>query len=74
MCLRFSAWGKLSPVAEFFQQTVNPKSFAEKPLPPTTHSRVKMSAMAKKTGISDSSLWIVTVVLLVLTAWMYFKR
>ncbi len=33
-----------------------------------------MSAMAKKTGISDSSLWIVTVVLLVLTAWMYFKR
>jgi hypothetical protein len=33
-----------------------------------------MSAMAKKTSISDSSLWIVTVVLLVLTAWMYFKR
>ncbi len=33
-----------------------------------------MSAMAKKTGISDSSLWIVTVVLLVLTVWMYFKR
>ncbi len=33
-----------------------------------------MSAMAKKTGISDSSLWIVTVLLLVLTAWMYFKR
>ena len=30
--------------------------------------------MAKKTGISDSSLWIVTVLLLVLTAWMYFKR
>jgi hypothetical protein len=46
----------------------------KKPLPPITHSRVKMAAMAKKTGISDSSLWIVTVLLLVLTAWMYFKR
>jgi hypothetical protein len=33
-----------------------------------------MSAMAKKTGMSDSSLWIVTVLLLALTAWMYFKR
>ncbi|MGD0213306.1 MAG: LPXTG cell wall anchor domain-containing protein [Terriglobales bacterium] len=30
--------------------------------------------MAKKTGMSDSSLWIVTVLLLALTAWMYFKR
>jgi hypothetical protein len=33
-----------------------------------------MWAMAKKTGMSDSVLWVVTVVLLVLTAWMYFKR
>jgi hypothetical protein len=33
-----------------------------------------MWPMAKKTGMSDSSLWIVTVVLLALTAWMYFKR
>jgi len=30
--------------------------------------------MAKKTGMSDSSLWIITVVLIVLSAWMYFKR
>jgi LPXTG-motif cell wall-anchored protein len=33
-----------------------------------------MLRMAKKTGMSDSSLWIITVVLLVLSAWMYFKR
>ena len=32
------------------------------------------SAMSKKTGMSDSSLWIVAVVLLVLAAWMYLKR
>ena len=30
-------------------------------------------AMAKKTGMSDSSLWIVAVVLVALAAWMYFK-
>ncbi len=29
--------------------------------------------MAKKTGISDSSLWIIAVVLVVLAAWTYFK-
>ena len=33
-----------------------------------------MLDMSKKTGMSDSSLWIVTVVLLVLTAWMFFKK
>jgi hypothetical protein len=30
--------------------------------------------MAKKTGISDSSLWITAVVLLAIAAWTYFKR
>jgi hypothetical protein len=30
--------------------------------------------MAKKTGMSGSTLWIVTIVLLALGAWMYFKR
>jgi len=30
--------------------------------------------MAKKTGMSDSSLWIITVVLIVLAAWMYFRH
>jgi len=30
--------------------------------------------MSKKTGMSDSSLWIVAVVLFVLAAWMYLKR
>ena len=34
----------------------------------------KMCRMAKKTGMSDSSLWIMTVILLALAAWMYFKR
>jgi hypothetical protein len=29
--------------------------------------------MAKKTGMSDSSLWILAVVLIVVAAWMYFK-
>ena len=35
---------------------------------------VKMQRMAKKTEMSDSSLWIVVIVLLALSAWMYFKR
>jgi len=35
---------------------------------------LKICPMAKKTGFSDSSLWIITVVLVVLSAWMYFKR
>lgn len=30
--------------------------------------------MAKKTEMSNSSLWIATLVLLALSAWMYFKR
>jgi LPXTG-motif cell wall-anchored protein len=29
--------------------------------------------MAKKTGMSDSSLWILAVVLIALAAWMYFR-
>jgi len=33
-----------------------------------------MRVMAKKTGLSDSSLWITTVLLLVLAAWMYLKK
>jgi hypothetical protein len=35
---------------------------------------IKMRFMAKKTEMSDSSLWIIAIVLFVLTAWMYFKR
>jgi hypothetical protein len=35
---------------------------------------VRMWRMAKKTEMSDSSLWIVVIVLLALTAWMFFKR
>jgi hypothetical protein len=30
--------------------------------------------MGKKTGMSDSSLWLITVVLVALTAWMYFRH
>jgi LPXTG-motif cell wall-anchored protein len=33
-----------------------------------------MPTMAKKTGMSDSSLWIITVLLLALAAWMFFKK
>jgi len=29
--------------------------------------------MAKKTGMSDSSLWVLAVVLIAVAAWMYFK-
>jgi hypothetical protein len=36
--------------------------------------RLTIPGMAKKTGMSDSSLWILTVVLVALTAWMYFKH
>jgi len=30
--------------------------------------------MAKKTGMSSSTLWIFTVLLLALAAWTYFKK
>jgi hypothetical protein len=30
--------------------------------------------MAKKTGMSGSTLWIVTIALLALAAWTYFKK
>jgi LPXTG-motif cell wall-anchored protein len=30
--------------------------------------------MAKKTGMSDSTLWMAMIVLLALAAWTYFKR
>jgi LPXTG-motif cell wall-anchored protein len=30
--------------------------------------------MAKKTGMSDSSLWILTIVLLAVAVFMYFRR
>jgi hypothetical protein len=33
-----------------------------------------MRFMAKKTEMSSSSLWIFAIVLLALTAWMYFKK
>jgi LPXTG-motif cell wall-anchored protein len=29
--------------------------------------------MAKKTGMSDSSLWIFAIILLAVAAWMYFR-
>lgn len=50
-----------------------PVTFAT-PECPNRQFQFKMSAMAKKSGMSDSSLWIVTIVLLVLSAWMYFKK
>ena len=34
----------------------------------------KILFMAKKTGMSDSSLWVIAIVLFVMSAWMYFKR
>jgi hypothetical protein len=30
--------------------------------------------MAKKTGMSSSSLWIITILLVALAAWEFFKR
>jgi LPXTG-motif cell wall-anchored protein len=30
--------------------------------------------MAKKTGMSDSSLWILTIVLLAVAVFMYFRK
>jgi len=30
--------------------------------------------MAKKTGMSNSSLWLVTAVLLAIAAWYFFKK
>ena len=33
-----------------------------------------MQSMAKKTKMNSSSLWIITVLLLALAAWEFFKR
>jgi LPXTG-motif cell wall-anchored protein len=30
--------------------------------------------MAKKTGMSDSSLWVIAILLLAIAAWTYFKK
>jgi len=30
--------------------------------------------MAKKTGLNDFTLWIITIVLLAIAAWTYLKR
>jgi LPXTG-motif cell wall-anchored protein len=30
--------------------------------------------MAKKTGMSNSSLWVITIVLIALAAWYFFKK
>ncbi len=30
--------------------------------------------MAKKTGMSDSSLWVIVILLVAIAAWTYFKR
>ena len=35
---------------------------------------LRICLMAKKTEMSGSSLWIAVIVLLVIAAWMYFKR
>jgi hypothetical protein len=39
-----------------------------------SRSSYKIWCMAKKTGMSSASLWIVTVLLLLLAAWTYFKK
>jgi LPXTG-motif cell wall-anchored protein len=33
-----------------------------------------MCGMAKKTGMSDSSLWVVAILLVAVAVWTYFKR
>jgi hypothetical protein len=38
------------------------------------HSWLKMLRMAKKTGMSDSSLWVIALVLLAIAAWTFFKK
>ncbi|MFZ1007638.1 MAG: LPXTG cell wall anchor domain-containing protein [Candidatus Sulfotelmatobacter sp.] len=30
--------------------------------------------MAKKTGMSDSSLWVIAIMLLAIAAWTFFKK
>jgi LPXTG-motif cell wall-anchored protein len=30
--------------------------------------------MAKKTGMSDSSLWVIALVLIAIAAWTFFKK
>jgi LPXTG-motif cell wall-anchored protein len=33
-----------------------------------------MLRMAKKTGMSDSSLWVIAIMLLAIAAWTFFKK
>jgi hypothetical protein len=33
-----------------------------------------MLRMAKKTGMSDSSLWVIALVLIAIAAWTFFKK
>jgi hypothetical protein len=33
-----------------------------------------MGHMAKKTGMSDASLWVLALVLILVAAWTYFKK
>jgi len=33
-----------------------------------------MPSMSKKLGMNDSSLWVITILLLVLAVWMYFRK
>ena len=35
---------------------------------------LRMQSMAKKTGVGSSYLWIITILLLALAAWTYFKN
>jgi hypothetical protein len=39
-----------------------------------TRSWLKMLRMAKKTGMSDSSLWVIAIMLLAIAAWTFLKK
>jgi hypothetical protein len=40
----------------------------------TSEFGFNISRMAKKTSMSDSSLWIIAIILVVIAAWTYFKH
>lgn len=47
---------------------------ARKFLVRTSEFGFNISRMGKKTSMSDSSLWIIAIILVVIAAWTYFKH
>jgi hypothetical protein len=64
-------WVEEARLQALFINTVLPRPH---PPPHQRPIRLKIPGMAKKTGMSDSSLWLLTVALIAVSAWMFFRH